>query len=160
MKNGSRSEELIVNGTPQATPTDVEAPIISAKQNVRYIVGSAVSTDQFLSDIEAQTNDGSAITVDLSPVNWNAAGIYEVELKATDAAGNVAAPLKVQIELYEVSSAAETEANAISSDTNNSSKNNQDLPATGQSMVEQLTVGAGLIVIVVAIGFFRNKKHR
>ncbi|MBC1472657.1 LapB repeat-containing protein [Listeria seeligeri] len=82
--------------TVTVTIKDVTAPIITADSAIRYEKGISKTSTEFLTDVHATTNDGSAITSDFATVvDLNTPGDYEVTLTSTDAGGNTSDPVKV-----------------------------------------------------------------
>lgn len=83
------------NAAAQATLTinvvDTTAPVVTAN-NISYEAGLAVSDSQFLTDVAATIadNSGETITptVDLSTVDFNTVGTYNVTITAVDASNN------------------------------------------------------------------------
>jgi len=78
-------------------------PIITGQVMVSYDVGAIVSEAQFLQDtlIKVTDNVSSPImpTVDLSQVDFNTKGIYQVIVRATDASSNEALPFLVVVNI-------------------------------------------------------------
>ncbi len=90
----------------QATPkqvtviiTDTVAPTISTVQTaISYRRPINKTEAQFLTDITAATNDGSAITSNFaSAVNQTADGTYTVTLNSVDSSGNAATPKTITV---------------------------------------------------------------
>ncbi|MBA3927841.1 LapB repeat-containing protein [Listeria rustica] len=81
---------------------DTTPPVIAADTNHTYNQGETVSPSQFLTDIEATTDDGSAVTSDFATVvDLNVAGDYTVTLQSADTAGNEAVPVTVIVQVVD-----------------------------------------------------------
>lgn len=65
---------------------------------ISYTEGNTITEAQFLTDIHAETDDGTPVTSDFeSVVDLNKAGTYEVTLRAVSADGIEADPVKVLV---------------------------------------------------------------
>ncbi|MCB2768187.1 LapB repeat-containing protein, partial [Listeria monocytogenes] len=77
---------------------DVIAPVITADEAIIYETGITKSATDFLPDVNAATNDGSAITSNFATVvDLNTPGEYDVTLNSTDAGGNKCDPITVTV---------------------------------------------------------------
>jgi len=79
--------------TVEAEIKDLFPPTVEIKKNeVEYPLGTPKTPEEILHDagVEVSDNSGETITpeVDMSGVDFNKPGSYEVEVKATDSAGN------------------------------------------------------------------------
>ncbi|EAC9042694.1 LPXTG cell wall anchor domain-containing protein [Listeria monocytogenes] len=89
--------------TGSLKPKDISAPVVKAdKTEVTYNLGSNVTEEQFLTDINASVTDNYDSTVNLtsnftSTVNLAASGDYSVNVQATDKAGNVSNTVNVTV---------------------------------------------------------------
>ncbi|MGY3778367.1 LapB repeat-containing protein [Isobaculum melis] len=82
--------------------TDTTAPIITADPEISYPQATVKTEAEFLSEIQASTDDGSVITSDFSTaVNFNIIGDYTVTLNAVDASGNQATPVQVVVHVIQ-----------------------------------------------------------
>jgi len=92
--------------TIQVHIVDTTKPIITADANIHYPVGANISPQQFIADTHIQVTDNASVpvvpTFDLSGVNFNKDGVYEVIIRAQDASGNVAEPIIVTITIGDV----------------------------------------------------------
>ncbi|EIX1151460.1 LapB repeat-containing protein [Listeria monocytogenes] len=92
-----------LKGAPiQVTVTITEKTVITAKAEVSYDKNTAKSEVDFLTDIKAATNDGTAITTDFATaVDLTKAGEYTVTLNAEND-NQKATPLKVTVKVKDV----------------------------------------------------------
>lgn len=87
----------------QATPvkvmvTVVAKSVITADPEISYKVGEEKEVAQFLRDVNAKTNDGSAVLADFEQkVDMLAPGTYWVTLNATNDKGLQAEPVRVKV---------------------------------------------------------------
>ncbi|WP_271004835.1 LapB repeat-containing protein [Listeria seeligeri] len=88
-----------LKATPKTvTVTILAKPVITADKNITYTTGDSKTSEQFLKDISATSNDGSPVTSDFdSVVDLNKTGTYEVTLRAVSADGIEADPVKVLV---------------------------------------------------------------
>ncbi|MBF2544825.1 LapB repeat-containing protein [Listeria seeligeri] len=76
------------------------APVITADNEVSYPENSTINSQQFLTDINATTNDGSPITSDFdTAVDFSTAGDYTVTLQSVNADGVAANPVTVIVHI-------------------------------------------------------------
>ncbi|MEE9754637.1 LapB repeat-containing protein [Listeria seeligeri] len=76
------------------------APVITADNEVSYPENSTINSQQFLTDINATTNDGSPITSDFATaVDFSTAGDYTVTLQSVNADGVAANPVTVIVHI-------------------------------------------------------------
>ncbi|ELU8150654.1 MucBP domain-containing protein [Listeria monocytogenes] len=89
--------------TGSLKPKDISAPVVKAdKTEVTYNLGSNVTEEQFLTDINASVTDNYDSTISLtsnftSIVNLAVSGDYSVNIQATDKAGNVSNTVNVTV---------------------------------------------------------------
>ncbi|ECQ6354474.1 TPA: MucBP domain-containing protein [Listeria innocua] len=89
--------------TGSLKPKDINAPVVKAdKTEITYSLGSSVTEEQFLTDINASVTDNYDSTVSLSSdftssVNLAVSGDYSVNVQATDKAGNVSNVVNVTV---------------------------------------------------------------
>ncbi|MBC8921698.1 LapB repeat-containing protein, partial [Escherichia coli] len=89
--------------TGSLKPKDISAPVVKAdKTEVTYNLGSNVTEEQFLTDINASVTDNYDSTISLtsnftSIVNLAVSGDYSVNVQATDKAGNVSNTVNVTV---------------------------------------------------------------
>ncbi|WP_099221948.1 LapB repeat-containing protein [Listeria costaricensis] len=76
---------------------DRDAPIINADDAITYERGTKKTESEFLADVHATTDDGSAITTDFDPTDLETAGTYTVTLRSQDQDGNQAEPVTVKM---------------------------------------------------------------
>ncbi|MBC2248631.1 LapB repeat-containing protein [Listeria sp. FSL L7-0123] len=75
---------------------------LTADENFDYNQYDAISEAQFLKDVQAKTDDGTAVTSDFDQVvKLDVPGEYMVTLNAENAAGLKAAPVKVKVTVHE-----------------------------------------------------------
>ncbi|MDT0017438.1 LapB repeat-containing protein [Listeria swaminathanii] len=97
-KAGNKSTS---NGTLK--PKDISAPVVKTdKTAITYNLGTSITEEQFLTDINASVTDNYDSTVSLksnftSSVNLAASGDYSVNVQATDKAGNVSNTVNVMV---------------------------------------------------------------
>ncbi|EAA0350754.1 LPXTG cell wall anchor domain-containing protein [Listeria monocytogenes] len=92
-----------LKGEPvQVTVTIIEKTVITAEPEVSYDMNATKSEADFLADIKAATNDGTAITTDFATaVDLTKAGEYTVTLNAEND-NQKATPLKVMVKVKDV----------------------------------------------------------
>ncbi|MBC1550155.1 LapB repeat-containing protein [Listeria sp. FSL L7-1434] len=158
----------------QVTVTILEIPVITAMQSITYLKESAVTEEQFLLDILAETSDDSEITSDFdSVVDLNKVGTYTVTLDAVSESGIEADPVTISVEVAEEDEPVEptpdpdkpneTGDDGESVNANTPGKNvsdpvNKALPRTGDSN-QATTVLIGILLAGIATIFFRKRKH-
>ncbi|MBC1571030.1 LapB repeat-containing protein [Listeria sp. FSL L7-1426] len=160
----------------QVTVTILEIPVITAMQSITYLKESAVTEEQFLLDILAETSDDSEITSDFySVVDLNKVGTYAVTLDAVSESGIEADPVTISVEVAEEDEPVkptptpdpdeqnETGDDGDSVSANTPGKNvsdpvNKALPRTGDSN-QATTVLIGILLAGIATIFFRKRKH-
>lgn len=88
-----------LKATPKTvTVTILAKPVITADKNITYKTGDSKTSEQFLKDISATSNDGSPVTSDFdSVVDLNKVGTYEVTLRSVSTDGIEADPVKVLV---------------------------------------------------------------
>ncbi|EAD9018015.1 surface-anchored adhesin LapB [Listeria monocytogenes] len=98
LKANDISGNQAIPRTVNVTVKDVIAPVITADETVIYEKGITKSATDFLTDVHATTNDGSAITSNFATVvDLNTPGDYDVTLNSTDAGGNKSDPITVTV---------------------------------------------------------------
>ncbi|MCD2252664.1 LapB repeat-containing protein [Listeria marthii] len=164
-----------LKATPQqVTVTILEIPIITAMQSITYLKESAVTEEQFLLDIMAETSDDSTVTSDFeSVVDLNKVGAYTVTLHAVSESGIEADPVTISVEVAEEDVPVEPtpdpdkpndpadkseSANANTPEKNIADPVNKTLPKTGDSN-QLATVLMGIALAGIAMSFFRKRKH-
>ncbi|TLG73776.1 LapB repeat-containing protein [Culicoidibacter larvae] len=91
--------------TVEVIVEDTIAPVINNDPSFTYERGVTRTETEFLSDINASTDDGSPITSDFATaVNLNTVGEYTVILNAKDLAGNEATPVSVIVYVVDTTS--------------------------------------------------------
>ncbi|MBC1741450.1 LapB repeat-containing protein, partial [Listeria seeligeri] len=95
--NSLNSDGVAANPvTVIVTVEKAPAPVISADNEVSYPENSTIDSQQFLTDINATTDDGSPITSDFATVvDFSTAGDYTVTLNSVNADGVAANPVTV-----------------------------------------------------------------
>ncbi|MBC2040208.1 LapB repeat-containing protein [Listeria marthii] len=74
------------------------APVITANAEISYMQFANITAANFLSSIQATTNDSSVITTNLDTVvDWNVVGDYVVTLNSTNGDGVAATPVTVTV---------------------------------------------------------------
>ncbi|EAG4184619.1 LPXTG cell wall anchor domain-containing protein [Listeria monocytogenes] len=164
----------------QATPkkvtvTILEKPIITADKSINYKVNSTKTAEEFLTDISAKTSDGSEVTSNFdSAVDLTKVGTYKVTLNAVSVDGVAADPVTVLVNVVSseepptppnptpdpdnpaVNPSQPTNVDGTTSP--NTSGDNVTLPYTGDEN-QATAVLIGIILVGVAILFFRKRKH-
>lgn len=79
------------------TVRDTTPPVINAKATITYEKGTTKTNSDFLTDIDAITNDGSAVTSNFNPNSLEQVGTYQITLSSVDEYGNYALPVKVTV---------------------------------------------------------------
>ncbi|MCD2246595.1 LapB repeat-containing protein [Listeria marthii] len=166
-----------LKATPQqVTVTILEIPIITAMQSITYLKESAITEEQFLLDILAETSDDSTVTSDFeSVVDLNKVGAYTVTLHAVSESGIEADPVTISVEVAEEDEPVKPtptpdpdkpneivdkneSVNANKPEKNVSDPVNKTLPKTGDSN-QATTVLIGILLAGIATSFFRKRKH-
>ncbi|UHP10719.1 LapB repeat-containing protein [Listeria marthii] len=167
-----------LKATPQqVTVTILEIPIITAMQSITYLKESAITEEQFLLDILAETSDDSTVTSNFeSVVDLNKVGTYMVTLHAVSESGIEADPVTISVEVAEEDEPVKPtptpdpdkpneivdkneSVNANKPEKNVSDPVNKTLPKTGDSN-QATTVLIGILLAAIATSFFRQRKHR
>lgn len=98
LKANDISGNQAIPRTVNVTIKDVTAPVITADEAIIYEKGITKSATDFLTDIHATTNDGSAITSNFATVvDLNTTGDYDVTLSSTDTGGNISDPVTITV---------------------------------------------------------------
>ncbi|MBC1537099.1 LPXTG cell wall anchor domain-containing protein, partial [Listeria sp. FSL L7-1485] len=99
--NSVNSDGVAANPvTVTVTVEKAPAPIITANSEITYMKHSTISSAEFLTDIQATTNDGSPITSDFTTVvDFETAGDYTVTLNALNVDGVAANPVSVTVHI-------------------------------------------------------------
>ncbi|WP_271006759.1 LapB repeat-containing protein, partial [Listeria seeligeri] len=97
--NSVNSDEVAADPvTVTVTVEKAPAPIITADNAISYPKNSTIDNQQFLTDINATTDDGSVITSDFDTVvDFTTAGNYTVTLNAVNTDGVAADPVTVTV---------------------------------------------------------------
>ncbi|AHI55125.1 LapB repeat-containing protein [Listeria ivanovii] len=177
-----------LKATPKTvTVTVLAKPIITADKTITYTTGDSKTSEQFLKDISATTNDGSPVTNDFdSVVNLNKSGTYEVTLRAVSADGIEADPVKVLVTVENREeppgpptpptppgpdptptpdsspnpdgSNDSSANNGTTSPNHQNSTNQASLPATGDSNLDTMIL-IGIVLAGVTVFSFRKRKQ-
>ncbi len=177
-----------LKATPKTvTVTVLAKPIITADKTITYTTGDSKTSEQFLKDISATTNDGSPVTSDFdSVVNLNKSGTYEVTLRAVSADGIEADPVKVLVTVENREeppgpptpptppgpdptptpdsspnpdgSNDSSANNGTTSPNHQNSTNQASLPATGDSNLDTMIL-IGIVLAGVTVFSFRKRKQ-
>lgn len=83
--------------TITVTVRDTTPPVITADTTITYEKGTTKTAAAFLTDVNATTNDGSAVTSNFNPISLKQVGTYQVTLSSVDENGNYALPVKVTV---------------------------------------------------------------
>lgn len=178
-----------LKATPKTvTVTILAKPVITADKNITYKTGDSKTSEQFLKDISATSNDGSPVTSDFdSVVDLNKAGTYEVTLRSVSTDGIEADPVKVLVTIENGSEppippnpptppgpdstpgpdSSPNPNGDIDSSTNNknTSSNHQtstkqaSLPATGDADQETMILIGIVLAGVAVLSFSKRKQH-
>ncbi|MBC1425107.1 LapB repeat-containing protein, partial [Listeria seeligeri] len=97
--NSVNSDEVAADPvTVTVTVEKAPAPVITADNAISYPKNSTIDNQQFLTDINATTDDGSVITSDFDTVvDFTTAGNYTVTLNAVNTDGVAADPVTVTV---------------------------------------------------------------
>lgn len=140
-------------------------PVISADSDVTYHQFATVSAAQFLKDDHALATNGGIVSSDFaSMVNLNLPGDYTVTLRAVNAIGNEAIPVKIAVHVV---AANPDEPDKPASHTgavipinsqaaSSSASNSQRLPDTGDSPIP--LAGFGWIIFGVGVLLLKRRK--
>ncbi|MBC1444154.1 LapB repeat-containing protein [Listeria seeligeri] len=178
-----------LKATPKTvTVTILAKPVITADKNITYKTGDSKTSEQFLKDISATSNDGSPVTSDFdSVVDLNKAGTYEVTLRSVSTDGIEADPVKVLVTIENGSEppippnpptppgpdstpgpdSSPNPNGDIDSSTNNknTSSNHQtstkqaSLPATGDADQDTMILIGIVLAGVAVLSFSKRKQH-
>ncbi|MBM5609726.1 LapB repeat-containing protein [Listeria seeligeri] len=92
--DGVAADPVTVTVTVEKAP----APVITADSEITYMKHSTISSAQFLTDVNATTNDGSPITSDFATVvDFETAGDYTVTLQSLNSDGVAASPVTITV---------------------------------------------------------------
>ncbi|MBM5678383.1 LapB repeat-containing protein, partial [Listeria seeligeri] len=92
--DGVEANPVTVTVTVEKAP----APVITADSAISYPKNSTVDSQQFYTDVDATTDDGSSITSDFDTVvDFTTAGDYTVTLNSVNADGVAADPVTVTV---------------------------------------------------------------
>lgn len=178
-----------LKATPKTvTVTILTKPVITSDKNITYKTGDSKTSEQFLKDISATSNDGSPVTSDFdSVVDLNKAGTYEVTLRSVSTDGIEADPVKVLVTIENGSEppispnpptppgpdstpgpdSSPNPNGDIDSSTNNknTSSNHQtstkqaSLPATGDADQDTMILIGIVLAGVAVLSFSKRKQH-
>ncbi|MBM5696364.1 cell wall anchor protein, partial [Listeria seeligeri] len=97
--NSVNSDGVAANPvTVTVTVEKAPAPVITADNTISYPKNSTVDSEQFLTDINATTDDGSPITSDFATVvDFATPGDYTVTLNSVNSDGVEANPVTVTV---------------------------------------------------------------
>ncbi|MBC1583337.1 LapB repeat-containing protein [Listeria seeligeri] len=114
--NSVNSDGVAANPvTVIVTVEKAPAPVISADNEVSYPENSTIDSQQFLTDINATTSDGSPITSDFATVvDFSTAGDYTVTLNSVNADGVAANPVTVTVHVEKAPAPVITADNEVS----------------------------------------------
>ncbi|MBC1541931.1 LapB repeat-containing protein, partial [Listeria seeligeri] len=114
--NSLNSDGVAANPvTVIVTVEKAPAPVISADNEVSYPENSTIDSQQFLTDINATTSDGSPITSDFATVvDFSTAGDYTVTLNSVNADGVAANPVTVTVHVEKAPAPVITADNEVS----------------------------------------------
>ncbi|MBF2416456.1 LapB repeat-containing protein, partial [Listeria seeligeri] len=92
--DGATADPVTVTVTVEKAP----APVITADNTISYPKNSTVDSQQFLTDVNATTDDGSPITSDFATVvDFTTPGNYTVTLNSVNSDGVEASPVTVTV---------------------------------------------------------------
>ncbi|MBF2598871.1 LapB repeat-containing protein [Listeria seeligeri] len=107
-----------VTASPVTTVVHVEkdpAPVITADNTISYPKNSTIDSQQFYTDVNATTDDGSAITSDFDTVvDFTTAGNYTVTLNSVNSDGVAASPVTITVTVEKAPAPVITADNEIS----------------------------------------------
>ncbi|WP_446499998.1 LapB repeat-containing protein [Listeria seeligeri] len=109
--DGVAADPVTVTVTVEKAP----APVITADSEITYMKHSTISSAQFLTDVNATTNDGSPITSDFATVvDFETAGDYTVTLQSLNSDGVAASPVTTVVHVEKDPAPVITADNTIS----------------------------------------------
>ncbi|MBC1990725.1 LapB repeat-containing protein [Listeria seeligeri] len=109
--DGVAADPVTVTVTVEKAP----APVITADSEITYMKHSTISSTQFLTDVNATTNDGSPITSDFATVvDFETAGDYTVTLQSLNSDGVAASPVTTVVHVEKDPAPVITADNTIS----------------------------------------------
>ncbi|MBT0132723.1 LapB repeat-containing protein [Listeria seeligeri] len=109
--DGVAADPVTVTVTVEKAP----APVITADSEITYMKHSTISSAQFLTDVNATTNDGSPITSDFTTVvDFETAGDYTVTLQSLNSDGVAASPVTTVVHVEKDPAPVITADNTIS----------------------------------------------
>ncbi|MBF2656879.1 LapB repeat-containing protein, partial [Listeria seeligeri] len=109
--DGVAADPVTVTVTVEKAP----APVITADNTISYPKNSTIDSQQFYTDVNATTDDGSAITSDFDTiVDFSAPGDYTVTLNSVNSDGVAANPLTVTVTVEKAPAPVITADNTIS----------------------------------------------
>ncbi|WP_270996407.1 LapB repeat-containing protein [Listeria seeligeri] len=107
-----------VTASPVTTVVHIEkdpAPVITADNTISYPKNSTIDSQQFLADVNATTDDGSAITSDFDTVvDFTTAGNYTVTLNSVNSDGVAASPVTITVTVEKAPAPVITADNEVS----------------------------------------------
>ncbi|MBC1853144.1 LapB repeat-containing protein [Listeria seeligeri] len=114
--NSVNSDGVAANPvTVTVTVEKAPAPVITADSEITYMKHSTISSAQFLTDVNATTNDGSPITSDFATVvDFETAGDYTVTLQSLNSDGVAASPITTVVHVEKDPAPVITADNTIS----------------------------------------------
>ncbi|MBC2030888.1 LapB repeat-containing protein, partial [Listeria seeligeri] len=114
--NSVNSDGVAANPvTVTVTVEKAPAPVITADSEITYMKHSTISSAQFLTDVNATTNDGSPITSDFATVvDFETAGDYTVTLQSLNSDGVAASPVTTVVHVEKDPAPVITADNTIS----------------------------------------------
>ncbi|WP_099224898.1 LapB repeat-containing protein [Listeria costaricensis] len=81
---------------------DCTPPTLTADNEITYPVDSTVSSEQFLQDVHATTDEGCTLETDVSTaVKWDTVGDYTVSIRSSSPYSNMNAETKVTVHIVE-----------------------------------------------------------
>ncbi|MBC6161804.1 LapB repeat-containing protein, partial [Listeria seeligeri] len=127
--NSVNSDGVAANPvTVTVTVEKAPAPVITANNTISYPKNSTVDSQQFYTDVNATTDDGSPITSDFDTVvDLTTAGDYTVTLNSVNSDGVAADPVTVTVTVEKAPAPVITADNAISYPKNSTIDNQQFL---------------------------------
>ncbi|MBF2459987.1 LapB repeat-containing protein [Listeria seeligeri] len=120
--DGVAADPVTVTVTVEKAP----APVITADSEITYMKHSTISSAQFLTDVNATTNDGSPITSDFATVvDFETAGDYTVTLQSLNSDGVAASPVTTVVHVEKDPAPVITADNTISYPKNSTTDSQQ-----------------------------------
>ncbi|WP_270996282.1 LapB repeat-containing protein [Listeria seeligeri] len=125
--NSVNSDGVAANPvTVTVTVEKAPAPVITADSEITYMKHSTISSAQFLTDVNATTNDGSPITSDFATVvDFETAGDYTVTLQSLNSDGVAASPVTTVVHVEKDPAPVITADNTISYPKNSTTDSQQ-----------------------------------